>query len=526
MSFQPFDPARIYNLIETFFQRGESNKTLDVGPPYLLRPAEEDSDSGILDMTPEFIRHGQKEFSELSIRRGSLLYLKTASDDEFNNILISAGITHLNGADLIELASNVMRIAESGARIIVVIRRVFSRQDEDDRAVDGIPIGRLISLFAGFGGKLLFHEETQEVTQDNFFVFEKIDLKSKSGIDAIQEIIVKDQKTATYKLALIRALAQMAKFETNLATYRRYNDQECVCVPLKQIAFYWFKFYFPLLTSGRKIKQITNKKLAFEDIMLNAFQQHDLTEIISLYEDGKNRQEVDKVLKKIRQTIYDGPMKHIGDSHYEVFRLYTPENAEQLRESEMGMMLLPMNIWHDLILFGHWIEDSVLMEWARLTERINKNESFPEYLKILSTPVVDERTTGLIRDIFKADNYIECAYSGRKIKISDYEVDHVIPFGHWGNNDLWNLLPVDGKLNGRKKNRVPSPELIRKRKDCIIHYWGRYKKEHGQKFNYQVEKSLGNVSDANWENAVFLSFYERISRIVNRKTIDVWDYSV
>ena len=271
--------------------------------------------SGVREISPSYQLAGyvQQELTALTIHAKAPHSSANSNDKAFSNLLISAELMLLNGAELIEAVSNVMAMAQNGARIFVGYP-VPDTPDTPDtpRTYEqrgGIPIGRLISLFAGFGGKLLFHEPASDNFAGDFFVFEKVDRQSKSGIDSIQEIIVKDRKTATYKLALLRALTQLAKFETNLATYYHDGNKEMVCLPLKRVAFYWFKFYFPLLKSASPVKQMrSNNKLAFENILLQTFRGDDsLAEIISRYEDGANNNELDRVLRAHQANYLQWP---------------------------------------------------------------------------------------------------------------------------------------------------------------------------------------------------------------------------
>jgi hypothetical protein len=77
------------------------------------------------------------------------------------------------------------------------------------------------------------------------------------------------------------------------------------------------------------------------------------------------------------------------------------------------------------------------------------------------------------------------------LKGNNYDVDHVLPYSVWFNNDLWNMLPADRILNQqKKKNKVPSPELIEKRADVIKSYWDQYMQQWPIQFKSQLEVSL------------------------------------
>ncbi len=45
-------------------------------------------------------------------------------------------------------------------------------------------------------------------------------------------------------------------------------------------------------------------------------------------------------------------------------------------------------------------------------------------------------------------------YSGQSIE-NKYDIDHFIPWSYVANDELWNLIPMDGNLNSAKNNKLP-----------------------------------------------------------------------
>jgi CRISPR/Cas system Type II protein with McrA/HNH and RuvC-like nuclease domain len=78
--------------------------------------------------------------------------------------------------------------------------------------------------------------------------------------------------------------------------------------------------------------------------------------------------------------------------------------------------------------------------------------------EVLKSPVtardIAESKT-LYRTILKADGKVRCVWSGDTI--ARYDIDHIIPFTIWKNNDLWNLLPARPDFNNQKRDKIPSP---------------------------------------------------------------------
>lgn len=50
-------------------------------------------------------------------------------------------------------------------------------------------------------------------------------------------------------------------------------------------------------------------------------------------------------------------------------------------------------------------------------------------------------------------------------------IDHVLPYSLWRSDDLWNLLPSDGRVNSAKSDRLSTRELLGARRDVIECHW-------------------------------------------------------
>lgn len=46
-------------------------------------------------------------------------------------------------------------------------------------------------------------------------------------------------------------------------------------------------------------------------------------------------------------------------------------------------------------------------------------------------------------------------YSGTRIQIGHYEIDHFIPWSYIANDEIWNLMPIESSLNSSKSNKLP-----------------------------------------------------------------------
>ena len=101
----------------------------------------------------------------------------------------------------------------------------------------------------------------------------------------------------------------------------------------------------------------------------------------------------------------------------------------------------------------------------------------------------DTRDTSDARTIFAQAN--ECVWSGKKLSKKNMDIDHMLPYSIWLNNDLWNLLPADRNINQKdKKEKIPSRAMIQKRSEIIKHYWNIYDQKRRHLFRSQITYSL------------------------------------
>src|SRR5690606_25106081 len=143
------------------------------------------------------------------------------------------------------------------------------------------------------------------------------------------------------------------------------------------------------------------------------------------------------------------------------------------------------------------------LRWAELTEDISRKSIKPsQVIDLLLTSPISERNVYDIRQFYLKEEHKECVWTGKELKAS-FDVDHVIPFSLWRNNDLWNLLPCAPYVNRNKSDMLPTRHLLIKRRDIIIYYWKLLRKLNSSRFDYEITSMIGNTSNTHWEKDMF-----------------------
>lgn len=368
------------------------------------------------------------------------------------------------------------------------------------------------------------------------------------SLDCIEAIISRDKKTATYKLALLRALCDLASTESKSLPMR----DSFVHIPLIKIAEKWLLYYIPFVSDGR-IAQITgaskNTSLKFEKELRSLLELHSYN--LGSYNPGKivqilaslKRDLADpifwvfwkggklsggkvsesfillkSVLRQIIATLVSGPIAFTKGSGSEpVFGL----------DSSREFVLVPFGLWRELVVFDHWIRDAILIQWAEVSTRFSRMDgvTHSEVLDRLMFDFFPDRNQSISRGLFMDMKPKICVWSNRSLE-EGFDMDHLIPFSLSRNNMLWNLLPIDSRVNRRKSDKLPHHNLILKRKENLLRCWRWIadQKDYSPRFFSEVSSFTGLSSDSvnGWEAVLFDAFLESVESIAVHRGVERW----
>ncbi len=146
----------------------------------------------------------------------------------------------------------------------------------------------------------------------------------------------------------------------------------------------------------------------------------------------------------------------------------------------LGVIEVPGPIWRTLQRLGSWVEPVLVTEWARLIQRfaerrgrtvaVGEAESALRWLD-------PARDTGFARDvarrIIERGEPVYCAWTGGRLTLQNFDIDHCLPWTAGPCGDLWNLLPARASVNRhQKRDRLPSAEALARARGRIQAWWG------------------------------------------------------
>lgn len=306
------------------------------------------------------------------------------------------------------------------------------------------------------------------------------------ALPLLRGVILRQEKAATYKLALLRSIARIADASANVAR----EEGDYVELPLGLVALNWIRLFKPLIERGLpQMPERLGMKPAF---VTEAFAALAPLAPFDLRLGAQFAAETGEALRQAlgdaAKTIAQMPARHLTYANdVPVFpaaygRLAPRRATFALTEETLwdyGTLRVPLPVWQALMRMGAWIEPMLIAEWVRLTrgyaERAGRIVTADEVLSALrwSEP---ERDTAFVRALaerrLRRGEAIRCVWSGRRLAPDVLDIDHCLPFSAWACNDLWNLLPAHRTLNQReKRERLVAAATLAAAKSAILAWW-------------------------------------------------------
>jgi hypothetical protein len=341
------------------------------------------------------------------------------------------------------------------------------------------------------------------------------------ALPLLRHLILNDQKSATYKLGLLRAVCRAADGASGLA---RDNGSDSIVLPLGLVALNWLRLYLPLI-AGDLPQTPTNRladglgfaKAGFHDLLRGGTSPLDLR--VGTQFQGANGRAVHAALQDASETITRMPATYLtyprGGQILPTSRRRQPFRSENLvlhgdYLAGFGEMRVPRGLWRTLQRFAAWVEPALVTEWQRLMRGYAERQG-----RVLDNDKVGAamawvdpaRDVSLPRAIalraLDQGRTVRCVWTGERLQQGSLDIDHCLPWAAWPCSDLWNLLPTHRRVNQHlKRDRLPSTEALQRARDAILTWWDDYYVSGGndaleRRFADEVQASLPAVAVSN-----------------------------
>ena len=464
---------------------------------------------------------------------------------KFDLILLSAVWMHIAPSQRERTFRKLSSLLKPNGKLVISLRH---GECHDERVMYEVSTSEQAQLASKFG--LSYELATAQVATDKLgrdgvswqTVVLTLPDDGTGAFPLIRNIVVNDNKSSTYKLALLRSLLRIAEGHPGAVLSQSYD---CVELPLGLVSLYWMKLYKPLVdTFGMQQNSNANKGLGF--IKETGWQQLRSIANNDLYlganysnSAGNIATNLHQTLKDISSTIKEMPVKHITlpGTKEAVFSVETKTTRKPniiLLDSDylasFGSFYLPKTIWDAMAQFSVWIEPALLNEWVSQMEKYSANESKAftrqDYFEALRWDNPQRNTTKVRQriDALLTQQQVNCVWSGKNLnRAGQYAVDHAIPFARWPNNDLWNLLPSNSQINLNKSDKLPSALKLNGCRAEIIHWWQSAWQGDGAEFFTQATFALPMLSKQNRSfDDVFEAFSLQRDRLRDLQQLAEW----
>lgn len=410
----------------------------------------------------------------------------------FDVILLSGVLMHVTPTDRPRAFRKVVTMLKPGGVVLISVR---SGSGESDRPMWPVSRGEIEGYARTHGLNVVRVTSNPDlqgrvaVTWTSFVLSLPDD--GAGALPLLRGIILNDDKSATYKLGLLRAIARIADSTPALASER--PDEDVVDLPLGAVALNWLRMYLPLAAAGmpqhprnQGAKGLGFAKQAFLQLMAEGVTGPDLR--IGSTFSGDRASILARALADARTNISKMPahFTRYPNSDTQVFLSRPAKPPRFTREiildsdtlTSFGTLAVPGPVWRTLQRLGAWIEPVLVSEWARLIEGYASSMGLSFESGSVGTNLrwLDpERDTRLARKVaiqrLESGEPIRCVWTGSRLKREAFDIDHCLPWSAWPCGDLWNLLPASKPANSNKGARLPTPDALQEARAGITEWW-------------------------------------------------------
>jgi protein-L-isoaspartate O-methyltransferase len=404
----------------------------------------------------------------------------------FDLILLSAVWMHIPPAARQRALRKLATLLAPKGRIAISLRL---GAPDTERAMYEVSLAELAGLAQQFGLRIVRTTDSpdklgrSEVSWTNVVLGLPDD--GLGALPLLRHLILVDEKSSTYKIALLRVLARIADTAAGLARY----EADAVVVPLGLVSLFWMRMYKPLIENalpqmpvsrfGTGPGFVTDSFLALRPVTAVELR------IGSIFS-GQTAKHLHRSLSEISQVIRNMPANYLrwpasDNPIFEVTRRRMVSTPAQLQIDEaflwsLGDFRIPLEIWQALTHYNVWIEPVLVSEWVRLIEGYC-NDGRPDIRTLAYSLLVwvdPARDTTFARAavdrIRAAGKPVYCVWSGARLR-DEYDVDHCFPFAAWPCGDAWNLMPAARQINNQKSNRLVTQAALERASATISEWW-------------------------------------------------------
>lgn len=405
----------------------------------------------------------------------------------FDLILLSAVWMHVSPVDRPRAFRKLVSLLKPAGILAITLRH---GSDDPDCPMFDTSIDELEYLAKSHGMSVLHSDTEPDHLGRNEITWHHVAFKfpddETGALTLFRHVILKSDKSSTYKLGLLRSIARIADGSQGMG---RLIGEDLISIPLGLVGLYWIRLYKPLI-SAELPQTPTNKGTNGLGFIRESWQHLRLSPLDlrpGLQFSGETALALYRSIRDAVETITKMP------AHYMTFpgknnpifeakkkRNRMPSGSFCLDEDilrSFGDMLIPLHLWKALSRYDAWIEPALQGEWIRLMESYQEGLGVEKDLRVIieamkwSEPRRDVSTVKEIARRFLDKNQLFCIWSGKKLTEKNLDIDHCFPWAAWPCDDLWNLFPTNASTNRNKRDKLPSSKVLLQSSERMMEWW-------------------------------------------------------
>ena len=433
-------------------------------------------------------RHGNVSIQWLDERLPDLP--KTSRQGPFDLILLSAVWMHVPVSERKRAFRKLIHLLKPQGTLAVTLRL---GPGVAEREVHAVSPEELETLAYDHGAFVACREESRDCLGREDVRWVQIAIRFPNDgagtLPLLRHIILKQNKSATYKLALLRTLCRIAEGAAGVA---RINEDDTVSIPMGLVALTWLRLFMPLL--DRQFPQhptnIGHQGLGFVKeafLQLSGLSHLDLRMGMRVGEESGAA--LHQALKDAAANIKAMPATYMtypnGGQILKVQSGVRRRRPKHVRLDEdylfsFGEMRVPQDLWQTLRKHAVWVEPVVVSEWSEMIRSYAQgqdrqiDESRIKEAMIWAEPERDTRVPRNQALLLLEGKRLFCVWSGKRLRKDSLDMDHCLPWSVWSCGDLWNLMPAHRTVNqNKKRDLLPSDSVMDAAEDRILDWWGK-----------------------------------------------------
>lgn len=465
----------------------------------------------------------------------------------FDVILLSAVWMHLPPSQRARCFRKLITLLKPGGLLAVTLR---IGEPEAERGIYSVSAEELHRLAREHGAYVEYSGTSADALGRSNVSWAELAIRlpddGTGALPLLRHIILNDDKSSTYKLALLRSLCRIADSADGLA----YSESDgMVRLPMGLVALIWTRIFLPIIRARlpqRPMHDGSTKGLGFAGKGFQYLLDDEVSTMdlrLGMRFEGDRAKAVAQAVRESAQTITRMPAYYI--TYPNSGQVFVPHLTGQ-RWNGSGLVIdasflwsfgefkVPESLWRAFQRFAVWVEPALITEWKRLIARYAVNQG--RQLDTMGLEPAFEwpeptRQQSLARRCLSALQEkgltLYCVWSGRPLSRTNADIDHCFPWSAWPCDDLWNMLPSSSKVNKMKGSRLPDADSLQAAQDSIQVWWNEaYQQNTVLEARFQREATaslpgIANVEQPNLDDIFSAVNFRRI-RLKHDQCIPEW----